>query len=346
MTPVIGFDLPAALEAKEPPERRGLRRDSVRLLVARRAAGTIEHRHFTDLPELLEAGDVLVVNTSATLPAALSGRTLTGEPAEVHLSTRDPHGRWIVELRHPVPPASAPWLDAPVHTVVELKGGGWLELLAPADRRGRRLWVAALVLPEPVLEYLARWGRPIRYAYLTEDQPIGAYQTVFADEPGSAEMPSAARPFSAEVVTRLVTKGVVFAPFVLHTGVSSPEAHEPPSAEWFRVGAEAAGRVDAARRAGHRIVAVGTTAVRALESAAGPDGRVRPARGWTELVITPERGVRVVDGLITGWHEPQASHLALLEAVAGRPLLQASYREALEEGYLWHEFGDSHLILP
>jgi len=343
----IDFALPPELEASATPEERGLRRDAVRLLVATLDDGAIEHRHFSDLPSILASGDVLVVNTSATLPAALAVESPAG-PGELHLSTRRPDGRWIVELRHPGRPASTPWLDARAGTVLHLPGGATAELVAPnaPSAPGVRLWVARLDLPQPLLAYLAQHGRPIRYAYVDHDRPIGAYQTVFADQPGSAEMPSAARPFSAELVTRLVTRGVGFAPFVLHTGVSSLEAHEPPSAEWYRLGVESAAVVNAARTTGRRVIAVGTTAVRALETVADNDGFVHPGEGWTELVVTPERGVRAVDGLITGWHEPRASHLALLEAVAGRGVLEASYRAALEEGYLWHEFGDSHLIIP
>ena len=194
--------------------------------------------------------------------------------------------------------------------------------------------------------YLARYGQPIRYSYVPQPWPIASYQTVFAEVPGSAEMPSAARPFSAEVITRLVTRGVGIAPFVLHCGVSSPESHEPPAAEWYRVPPTTAAQVNAARQAGHRVIAVGTTAVRALETVTDPAGIAHPGEGWTELVVTPDRDVRSVDGLITGWHEPGASHLAMLEAVAGADLVAASYTAALAEGYLWHEFGDSHLVLP
>jgi len=343
----IDFTLPADLEASATPEERGLRRDAVRLLVATIDDSGIEHRHFSDLPALLSSGDVLVVNTSATLPAAVAVETPSG-PGELHLSTRRPDGHWLVELRHPGRPASTPWLDARPGTVLHLPGGASAQLLAPSGSPAAevRLWVARLDLPQPVLSYLAQHGRPIRYHYVDHDRPIGAYQTVFADQPGSAEMPSAARPFSAELVTRLVTRGVGFAPFVLHTGVSSLEAHEPPSAEWYRITPESAAVVNAARESGHRVVAVGTTAVRTLETVADDRGRVRGGEGWTDVVVTPERGVRAVDGLITGWHEPRASHLALLEAVAGRAILEASYRAALEEGYLWHEFGDSHLIIP
>jgi S-adenosylmethionine:tRNA ribosyltransferase-isomerase len=346
MTGALPFVLPPELEATAPPEERGLRRDAVRLLVAHRGDGRLEHRRFTDLPAVLEAGDVLLVNRSATLPASLPGTTADGRAAELHLSSRLPAGLWVVELRHPAAPASAPWLDAAPGTVVRLPGGAQAELLVPATPTGRRLWVAALTVPPGLLAYLARYGRPIRYHYVDHDRPIGAYQTVFADEPGSAEMPSAARPFSAELVTRLVARGVAFAPFVLHAGVSSPEAHEPPMAEWYRVPAESAASVNAARWAGHRVIAVGTTAVRALETVADERGRVHAGEGWTEVVVTPERGVTAVDGIVTGWHEPEASHLDMLEAIAGRELLDASYRAALEEGYLWHEFGDSQLILP
>jgi S-adenosylmethionine:tRNA ribosyltransferase-isomerase len=339
--------LPPGAEATEPPEARGLARDDVRLLVAD-AGGGIEHRRFRELPDVLERGDLLVVNTSATVPAALPARV--GETTgALHLSGRLPAGLWQVELRHTDTVATSPWLDAEPGTVVDLPSGGWAALLAPAATplppAGVRLWLARLELPEPLLDYLAAHGRPIRYGYVTVDRPLAAYQTVFADQPGSSEMPSAARPFSAELVTRLTTRGVRFAPFTLHCGVSSPEAHEPPATEWYELPAESAALVNATRAAGHRVVAVGTTAVRTLETVAGPGGVVYPGSGWTDLVVTPQRPVTTVDGLITGWHEPQASHLDLLEAVVGRPVLEASYTAARIGRYLWHEFGDSHLLL-
>jgi S-adenosylmethionine:tRNA ribosyltransferase-isomerase len=346
------FHLPAALEAPSPPEARGLRRDGVRLLVARRGDERLGHHQFTDLPALLEPGDVLAVNTSATLPANLDAETSDGQPASLRLSGRLPGGLWMVELRHRDPNvAGRPWLDAYAGMTVRLPGGGRAELRLPASSSVApggpvRIWVATVDLPLPLLPYLARHGGPIRYSYVAQPWPIASYQTVFAEVPGSAEMPSAARPFSAELITRLVSKGIGIAPFVLHCGVSSPESHEPPLAEWYRVPSTTAEQVNAARAAGHRIIAVGTTAVRALETAAGPDGTVHPGQGWTELVVTPGHQVRSVDGLITGWHEPGASHLAMLEAIAGPDLVAASYLAALAEGYLWHEFGDSHLVVP
>ena len=184
---------------------------------------------------------------------------------------------------------------------------GGATLLAPY--LGRRLWVADLQLPEPLLDYLAHHGRPIRYRHVTEERPLSDYQTVYATEPGSAEMPSAGRPFTPELVTELVARGIAVAPIVLHTGVSSLEAGESPYPERFRVPAATARLVETTRAAGGRVIAVGTTVVRALESAVRPDGSVAAAEGWTSLVVTPERGVRVVDGLLTGWHEPDSSHL-------------------------------------
>jgi S-adenosylmethionine:tRNA ribosyltransferase-isomerase len=209
-----------------------------------------------------------------------------------------------------------------------------------------RLWVATLDLGGRTLSWLAVHGRPIRYGYVDRPWPIEMYQNVYATEPGSAEMPSAGRPFTPEVVTRLVAKGVGVTPLVLHTGVASLEADELPYPERVRVPEPTAERVNAAHRSGHRVIAVGTTVVRALESAGGPDGLAHAYDGWTDLVVSPERGVAIADGLLTGWHEPASSHLLMLEAFTGRDLLRESYRVGLAEGYRWHEFGDVHLILP
>ncbi|MEU9131247.1 S-adenosylmethionine:tRNA ribosyltransferase-isomerase [Kitasatospora sp. NPDC048540] len=345
----LAVTVPPELSARAPAEARGLTRDGIRMLVGRRDTLTTEHRHFHELPELLRPGDLLVVNNSATLPAALPGRLPDGTEIALHLSTArpDPLGHHLVELRRPTagaavyyPPGSSP---ARAGLRIDLPGGASAELTAPHTHR---LWHARLVLPGPPIEYLGRYGRAIRYGYVDRDWPIEAYQTVFATEPGSSEMPSAARPFTATTVARLAARGVLVAPVTLHTGVASPEAHEAPYAERFRVPPSTAGLVEHVRSGGGRVVAVGTTVVRALETVADPDGRLHPAEGWTELVITPERGVRAVDGLLTGWHEPQASHLQMLEAVAGRPLLERCYAEAVAGRYLWHEFGDVNLLLP
>jgi len=340
----LDFVLPPELEATEPVEVRTGRRDAVRLLVSR-GAEPPTHERFTDLPSLLDPGDLLVVNTSRTLPAAVSGMLGT-RPVVVHFSTELPTGLWLVELRTPGEPASRPLSDDVTGARVELEGGASVDLLA-RFAGSNRLWVSTPHLPDgvTVADHLIAHGRPIRYHYVPRDWPIDAYDTVFATVPGSAEMPSASRPFTTELVTDLVVAGIGVSPVLLHTGVSSAESHEPPFPERFSVPRVTADRVNATRSAGGRVVAVGTTVVRALESAVDDRGVVHPAAGWADVVVTPERGVHAVDGLITGWHEPEASHLLMLEAVAGRPALAAAYDAAIAERYLWHEFGDVHLIL-
>jgi len=337
------FVLPPELEATRPPEARGMTRDAVRMMIARRAARTEEHTTFTELPRQFNEGDLLVVNTSGTLAAELPGSDAHGEHLQVHLSTQLPAGLWTVELRR----GDQPLFDASVGTVT-LPDGGRLELLTPYARHpeGVRLWVATLSTPLPLLSYLALHGEPIRYGYVQGSWPISMYQNVYATEPGSAEMPSAGRPFTAEVLTRLAARGVGVVPIVLHTGVASLDASEPPYPERYRVSAATAHRINDARHQGATVVAVGTTVVRALETVVDARGRVHAGSGWTDMVVTADRVVRSVDGLLTGWHEPEASHLAMLEAVAGRPLLERAYAAALKESYLWHEFGDVHLVLP
>ncbi|PWT85760.1 MAG: queuosine biosynthesis protein [Blastocatellia bacterium] len=357
------------LEATEPPEARGLKRDQVRLLVSNVDDDSIEHAHFYDLPRLLSAGDVLVVNTSGTLSAALPATSISGDAFELHLSTALPGGFWTVEVRQPGAVASLPYKGAQAGARFRLPAGGEATLLAPyplVDGIGApsRLWMTALQLPETLPAYLERFGIPIRYQYVTKRWPASMYQTIFATEPGSAEMPSAGRPFTHELVTTLVSRGIQIAPLVLHTGVASLESHEPPYEEFYRVPRDTADRVNAARQAGHRIVAVGTTVVRALETVTDDRRMTFPGQGWTDIVVSPERPVRSVDALITGLHEPQASHLMMLEQVvaAGKRQqdqrlgdegvdrraarhLASAYAAARSSGYLWHEFGDSHLLI-
>ncbi len=330
------FTLPAELSAGEPPEARGLTRDGVRLLVAEQ--GTIWHARFRDLGRFLEPGDLVVVNTSGTLPAAVDTGGVT-----VHFSTAVDGDEWIVELRRP--DQSGPVRDGRAGDRIALPHGATLSLLGNVSGSDR-LWRARFSGPSTVVGYLNRYGRPITYGYLRGRWPLPAYQTVFARDPGSAEMPSAGRPFTAELVTALVTAGVPIAPITLHTGVSSLETGEPPQPERFRVPEHTAGLVNWARSRGGRVVAVGTTVARALETVALPDGSVRAGEGWTELILGPDRPARTVSGLVTGLHDPQASHLLLLEAIAGTALVQRAYDAAVSGRYLWHEFGDSCLLLP
>jgi S-adenosylmethionine:tRNA ribosyltransferase-isomerase len=330
------FVLPAEHEAHDPPEARGVPRDGVRLLVSRGRSGEISHHAFGELPGLLLAGDLLVVNTTGTLPAQVRA----GGGLAVHFSTARPDGAWLVELRQITNKTSRPNGHGCVGQVLDLPGGAALTLQA---RAGARLWRARLSVA--VVPYLLRYGVPIRYSYVRRDWPLACYQTVFGRNPGSAEMPSASRPFTPAVVTELVSRGVLIAPLTLHCGVSSLEAGEDPYPEPYDVPPATARLVNHVRASGGRVIAAGTTVVRALETAARPDGKVSAAAGWTSHVVTPETGVRAVDGLLTGLHEPRSSHLRMLAAFAGQDLLSRCYAAAISSGYLWHEFGDVHLLL-
>ncbi|WP_244928289.1 S-adenosylmethionine:tRNA ribosyltransferase-isomerase [Nocardioides sp. W7] len=341
----------AAAFAPGPAEERGLSRDTTRLLVAR--PDGVEHARFRDLARFLSPGDVVVVNNSATVAAQLDAVSARVGPVVLHLAAPlgDPahDGEWVVELRT-APDAARAVLDARAGEEVRA-GPVRLRLVEPYPRDGssptgdgNRLWRASV--EGDLACHAARHGRPISYGYLDRRYPLAAYQTVFATEPGSAEMPSAARPFTARLVTELVSGGVAVAPVTLHTGVSSQEVGEAPQPERFAVGASTARLVESARAAGGRVVAVGTTVTRALESAVDASGHLVAAHGWTERVVTPADPPRIVTGLITGWHDPAASHLLLVEAVAGVRLTQTAYDAAVADGYLWHEFGDAALLLP
>ena len=330
--------------APQPAERRGLDRDEVRLLVA--TPDGLSHQQFRDLPDHLRAGDVLVVNTSATVAAEVDA-DLDGTAVVLHVAHRLDDGEVVVELRT-APDASRALLDASagdglrVGDVRLTLRSPWPGVASSPTGDGNRLWRASV---RGDLDRQLAWnGRPIAYGYLDRRYPLSDYQTVFGRHPGSAEMASAGRPFTDALVTRLVTAGVQVAPVTLHTGVSSQEAGEAPGPEWFEVSPSSARVVNQARDNGGRVVAVGTTATRAIESTVR-GAHVVAARGWTDRVITPADPPRVVDGLVTGWHDPMASHLLLVEAVAGARLTQAAYDAAVAEGYLWHEFGDSALLM-
>jgi S-adenosylmethionine:tRNA ribosyltransferase-isomerase len=333
---VIATELRPELEAHEPPEARGISRDNVALMVSRSRGQSVSHHRFGDLPGLLMPGDLLVVNNSGTLPSAVP----VSHELVVHFSTAMPDGTWLVELRFGNDAATVPYRGGAAGDRLVLPGGALLRLVS---RFTGRLWRAKL--STAVVPYLLRHGRPIRYSYVRHAWPIEAYQTVFATTPGSAEMPSAGRPFSPEVVSRLVSRGVTVAPITLHTGVSSLEDNEDPYPEPYDVPPATARLVELTREHGGRVIAIGTTVVRALETAVLA-GEMGPASGWTTHVVTPEAGPHAVDGLLTGLHEPRSSHLRMLAAFAGEDLLSDCYDEAAERGYRWHEFGDVHLLLP
>jgi S-adenosylmethionine:tRNA ribosyltransferase-isomerase len=351
---LLDFILPPELEAEAPPEARGLARDEVRLMVSYQATNQVLHTQFRQIGQFLHAGDLLVINTSGTMNAALHATRSDGTPLELHLSTHLPADLWTVELRSYHGTTTKPFDGI-------LKAGETLQLEDDAQvtlhrpylitnsnslQSKSRLWLATLNLPCPLQAYLTRYGFPIRYSYVKEQWPIEYYQTVYATEIGSAEMPSAGRAFTATLITQLVAQGVQIAPLLLHTGVASLESHEPPYEEFYRVSSETARLVNQTKAAGKRVIAVGTTVIRALETVTDADGITHPGEGWTRVIVTPERGIRSVHGLLTGLHEPQASHLLMLEALAQPEHLKKAYREALQQGYLWHEFGDLHLLLP
>jgi S-adenosylmethionine:tRNA ribosyltransferase-isomerase len=354
----VRFRLPPELEAAAPPEARGLRRDHVRLLVVDRASGSVGHHRFHELPRLLEPGDLLVVNDSRTLPASLLGRTAGGEPLEVRLAARD-GDRWAA-LVLGVPgdgtdPALVPTDARPAAPVVAagerigFAGGLGATVLGRHEEAGPLVWLAFDRAGERLAEALHRAGRPVRYAYVPEAWPLHHYQTMFAAGPGSAEMASAGRPFTVQTLRDLRDRGIGLATISLHAGLSTygdpaTDRRYVP-AEPYLVPEATAAAVAACRAVGGRVVAVGTTVVRTLETAAA-GGTVRAGAGVSRLRIGPGYRLAVVDGLLTGLHEPEASHLDLLAAFLDRPALDLAYAAALASGYLWHEFGDVCLLLP
>ncbi len=322
------------LDAVAPPERRGLDRDAVRLLVTDRAAGTHSHARFFQLPAFLRTGDVLVVNDSATLPAALRARRINGEALPLHVATMVDPRLWMAEPRGTVLCGEE----------LRLPGRASAVMIAPVEPEQPRLWYAWFGLPLPMYAYLAVHGEPIRYGYVTQKFPLSDYQTMFARETGSSEMPSAARPFTVRTVNALQQRGIEIVTITLHCGLASMERPERPGPERYAVSYEAAAALNRARSEERRAIAVGTTAVRALESSL-QRGRVVPSAGWTDLVIDERHVVRSVDGLLSGFHAAGATHQSILRAFLDSDLLSTAYDQAAMHGYYQHEFGDVHLIL-
>ena len=322
------------VDAIAPPERRGVERDGVRMLVTDREKREHRHARFFDLPSFLRAGDLLVVNDSSTLPAAISAQRQNGESLMLHISTMIGGRLWMVEPRGQITAGEE----------LQLPGGGRATILAPVEPERPRVWYASFQLPLPMSAYLMKNGEPIRYGYVAAHLPLQDYQTIFGREPGSSEMPSAARPFTPRVLHRLQELGVEFAPITLHCGVASFEKPERPSIERYSVSSRTTAAVNWARREGRRVVAIGTTALRALESAL-QDNEVVASSGWTDLIIDERSSVKSVDAILTGFHDELSTHESLLHAFLDRELLSSAYEEAAECGYYQHEFGDVHLIL-
>jgi S-adenosylmethionine:tRNA ribosyltransferase-isomerase len=341
------FFLPPELSADRPPERRGLVRDRVRLLVIDRQNGEVTHTRFDRLTSLLRRDDLLVFNASRTLPAALSATTLQVR-MEVRLAERLPDETWLALLldqseEHKERIASGLLLDF---------GRDLTATVIQRDERVPKLWrVQFSKTGTELLDSIYRLGQPIRYRYVSAPWSLNYYQNIYANQPGASEMPSAGRPFSWRLLFQLRRIGVDTASITLHTGLSSYmddeiDRQHIASEEEYRIGEMAIAKIRRAQQLGGRIIAVGTTVVRALESMISEQsGKIEACHRYTRLKITDHYRLRLVNGLLTGLHEPEASHLDLLSAFIPVQSLRSAYAEAIDRRYLWHEFGDVNLIL-
>ncbi len=345
------FTLPPELNAKEPPERRGIRRDQVRLLVIDRATGRVEHSHFDKIDDYVRENDLLVFNSSRTLPASLRGCDCSaahGPCMEVRLAERLPDDSWLAlllcEQGDPFGCGLRPEMQ------IEFAEGLSATVLE-RDASIPRLWKLRFSTSgTQLVDLIYRLGKPIRYEYVSAPWDLDYYQTVYATEPGSAEMPSAGRAFTWKLLLDLKRRGVDAAYIVLHAGLSSYmddelDAQHPSSEEEYLVSATRAEKINLTRAKDGRVIAVGTTVVRALESVVDETGCVTGVHGYTRLKIDNHHRLKAVDGLLTGLHEPEASHLNLLSAFLPAEQIRAAYEEAIARKYLWHEFGDLNLIL-
>ena len=344
---IIQFDLPKHLSCPEPTEERHLQRDEVRLLVTD-SNGTIHHSSFKYLDNFLKKGDVLVVNTSATIPAALPLSLPGSRMGKLHLSTRLKDSEWIIEIREITANKTIRWKEGQEGMKFELPASAEVTLKQKLYNNDQwlDLWIADFDVHAPMQKYLSANAGPVQYEKLSRQYPLSYYQTFFSFHPGSSEMPSAGRGFTAALMERLLKKGIAFAPIMLHTGVSSLEENEAPYPEYMEIDPLTASIVNSAKRQKRRIIAVGTTAIRAIETASNGEGFIIPYRGNTDLFIDENYKMKITDGLLTGFHEPRASHLNMLQSIAGYEHIDMAYREAIKAGYYWHQFGDLHLIVP
>ncbi|MGG1679129.1 S-adenosylmethionine:tRNA ribosyltransferase-isomerase [Neobacillus sp. NRS-1170] len=337
----LKFELPSVLNAAMPPERRGVRRDQVKMMVQDRMSGQTSHDHFFNLEVYLKKGDVLVLNSSRTVPAILTSellreRNLVYREIEIRLARRINESTWEAlavseriengDLLVFSPNLTGDVLSAPKNCPF---------ITIRFNQKGSALYDEIYAI-----------GEPIRYEYINSPWELDYYQTVFATHPGSVEMPSAGRAFSWELLFKLQKKGIKLVFIQLHTGLSyfldDKWDHSPSeNREEYNIPAEAWEDILQAKLNSKRVIAVGTTVVRAIETAA-ENGNLS---GWTNLYITKKYDLKIADGIITGMHEPEASHLDMLSAFVNQQNLFKAYQEAIALGYLWHEFGDMNLIL-
>ncbi|MCF6408932.1 S-adenosylmethionine:tRNA ribosyltransferase-isomerase [Pseudalkalibacillus salsuginis] len=339
------FYLPEGLNASNPPEARGKRRDHVRMLVLDRENGKTKHDQFKNLENYLNKGDLLVLNISRTLPASFKvnirrGCKIIQENVEIRLAQRKSNSVWKVLV-----------VDAKVQqSDVLLFSPSLTGFVRAVNRNEPLVKVCFSARGNELYDQLYRLGEPIRYEYINGEWSLEHYQTAYGTVPGSVEMASAGRAFSWEILLRLKKKGVQIARITLHTGLSyflndQWEIGPVDSLEEYEVPGETIRKIKATKEGGGKVVAVGTTVVRALESAVDSQGMPVAKKGWTNLHIHEDFSLKVVDALITGFHEPEASHLDMLSAFVPPMLLKAAYHNAIKEKYLWHEFGDMNLII-
>ncbi|MCG3088337.1 S-adenosylmethionine:tRNA ribosyltransferase-isomerase [Sporosarcina cyprini] len=337
----LDFHLPDELNASHPPEKRGLRRDHVRMMVLNRTTGEIQHDRFDHVLDYLQPGDLVILNNSRTIPAVLQGKwsrqqEQLGAQVEVRLARRRNEDSWdALIIAGPVQPGDTLHFSVDLSaTVIEHRDNSPLTTIQ-FSKKGLDLFQDIYSL-----------GEPIRYEYIQEPWQLDSYQTVFGSHPGSVEMPSAGRAFSWELLFSLMQRGVQIEYIQLHTGLSylldddyeqSPEDNE----EEYHISEGTMQKILQAKATGNRVIAVGTTVVRALESAA----LTNTLSGVTNLYINHHYPLQLVDGMITGLHEPKASHLEMLSAFVSEDHLQVAYAEAIKSRYLWHEFGDMNLLI-
>lgn len=336
------YDLPPDRIAQNPV----VPRDSARLLVVD-SPTTHQHRIFRDLPDLLRPNDLLVLNDTRVIPARLYGRKPNGVEVEVLLLEEQQIDQWLALVKpgkRLKPGAAIEFGDGSVQAIVqsvdEATGGRILKFDVPNGKSLLQVLPDLGVVPLP--------------PYITEAEiDPEQYQTVYAAQPGAVAAPTAGLHFTPDLLDRLQERGIDRAFVTLHTGVGTFRPVEveditthPMHGEWLEVPAQTVERIEQARSQGGRIIAVGTTVIRALEGAAAESGQLKPFCGKTNLFIYPGFEWRVIDGLITNFHLPKSSLMMLVSALIGRSRLLALYEEAIRENYRFYSFGDATLILP
>lgn len=336
----LDFFLPNELNATLPPEKRGLRRDHVRMMVLNRCTGEVNHDRFFHLSHYLQPGDLIILNNSRTIPALLRGKwkrdwNELSQDVEVRLAKRRNEDTWdAFIMANPIKVGDKLlFSDELISTVIAEKENSPLKTIQ-FNKRGTDLY-----------NIIYSIGEPIRYEYIEKPWGLDDYQTVFASHPGSVEMPSAGRAFSWELLFKLKQKNIGLDFIQLHTGLSYFDEHwelkPEENEEEYQLSAVTMEKIVRTKTDGGRVIAVGTTVVRALETAA----RTGNLSGFTNLYVNQETPLKVVDGILTGFHEPKASHLDMLTAFIPEQHLLHAYHQAIDKGYLWHEFGDMNLIL-